>query len=156
LDKVNSHPAIPRRDFLSLAGRGALWATLGASLVALIRFLGFAEPEPAAALTLDSPEMYPPGALTPAAEGRAFIGRDERGLYAILATCMHLGCLVEQREQSFECPCHGSRFDVDGSVQRGPAERSLTRAALSLDAEGRVVLHLRQPVDSAFRLELHD
>ncbi|HEY4690341.1 MAG TPA: ubiquinol-cytochrome c reductase iron-sulfur subunit [Anaerolineae bacterium] len=154
----NRQSTIPRRDFLALAGRGALWATLGASIVALIRFLGFAEPEPPSVFTLDVPQVYPIGTLTPVANGRAFIGRDERGLFAVLATCTHLGCRVAIRDynsqpnQIFECPCHGSRFDASGAVLRGPAERPLARAALTLDAEGRVTLDLRQMVSADFRL----
>ena len=146
-----------RRDFLSLAWRGALWATLGASLVALGRFLGFAQSvasEPPVIFTLDRPETYPSGAFTSVADGRAFIGHDARGLYAISATCTHLGCLVQQRDAGFACPCHASRFDAGGAVVQGPAQRPLARAGLSLDGEGRVVLNLTQEVDAGFRLEI--
>jgi Rieske Fe-S protein len=50
--------------------------------------------------------------------------RDPQGqLHAVSATCTHLGCLVafNDAEKSWECPCHGSRFDVDGQVLQGPA-----------------------------------
>ena len=141
-----------RRDFIALAGRGALWAVVGGSAIALARFLSFAEPQPSAVYTLDTPEAYPAGALTPVADGRAYLGRDERGLYAVVATCTHLGCLVKHAGEGFECPCHGSRFDEAGSVTQGPAARPLQRAALALDAEGRVVLDLRQAVGEDFRL----
>lgn len=158
---------LSRRDVLSLAWRGALWATLGAGLVALGRFLGFAQSvvsEPPVTFTLDRPEVYPAGALTPVAGGRAFIGRDARGLYAISATCTHLGCLVHLSPQpsprvgegegggGFKCPCHASRFDASGAVVQGPAQRPLARLALELDGEGHVVLHLAQEVDAEFRL----
>jgi nitrite reductase/ring-hydroxylating ferredoxin subunit len=145
---------LPRRDFLALAGRGALWATLGGSAIALARFLSFAEPQPSAVYTLDTPDAYPAGAFTPVADGRAYLGRDERGLYAVVATCTHLGCLVKHAGEGFECPCHGSRFDEAGSVTQGPAARPLQRAALALDAEGRVVLDLRQAVGEDFRLNV--
>lgn len=142
----------PRRDFLALAGRGALWAALGASLVALGRFLGFSEPGPPVTFTLEAPGAYPAGVFTPVAGGRAFIGRDARGLYAIVATCTHLGCLVQSRRGDFECPCHGSRFDNSGVVIQGPAQRPLVRAELALDGQGHVVLDLSREVGADFRL----
>jgi Rieske Fe-S protein len=54
--------------------------------------------------------------------------RDEDGqLHAVSARCTHLGCLVafNAAERTWECPCHGSRFDVDGKVLQGPAVRPL-------------------------------
>lgn len=46
--------------------------------------------------------------------------------------CTHLGCLLRFNgaERSWDCPCHGSRFDVDGSVLEGPAVRALPRRQL--------------------------
>ena len=45
------------------------------------------------------------------------------------ATCPHLGCIVQfdRGEQTWNCPCHGSRFAIDGTVLDGPAVESLTR-----------------------------
>src|SRR5690606_26931982 len=39
------------------------------------------------------------------------------------ATCPHMGCIVHWNgaHKSFDCPCHGSRFDCDGQVLEGPA-----------------------------------
>lgn len=148
----SSSPNIPRRDFLSLAGVAALWTTLGASLLALLRFLSFTPPDESNTFTLEMPEAYPIGVFTPVADGRAFIARDDRGLYAIIAACTHLGCLVESQVDGFQCPCHGSRFDRDGDVTRGPAERSLVRAMLALDSAGRIVLDVTRIVDGEYRL----
>jgi glycine/D-amino acid oxidase-like deaminating enzyme/nitrite reductase/ring-hydroxylating ferredoxin subunit len=50
--------------------------------------------------------------------------RDESGeLHERSAHCTHLGCVVAWNgaERTWDCPCHGSRFDVDGSVVHGPA-----------------------------------
>jgi Rieske Fe-S protein len=43
--------------------------------------------------------------------------------------CTHLGCLLRfnAAETSWDCPCHGSRFDVDGRVLEGPAVDPLER-----------------------------
>ena len=54
--------------------------------------------------------------------------RDEDGgLHAVSPVCTHLACHVtwNRAERSWDCPCHGSRFDVDGRVLQGPAVRDL-------------------------------
>jgi glycine/D-amino acid oxidase-like deaminating enzyme/nitrite reductase/ring-hydroxylating ferredoxin subunit len=52
---------------------------------------------------------------------------DEDTLHVVSAVCTHLGCQVSwnSAERSWDCPCHGSRFDVDGEVLQGPAVRGL-------------------------------
>jgi glycine/D-amino acid oxidase-like deaminating enzyme/nitrite reductase/ring-hydroxylating ferredoxin subunit len=54
--------------------------------------------------------------------------RDETGeLSERSAVCPHLGCIVawNQAERTWDCPCHGSRFDCHGRVLNGPANRDL-------------------------------
>ena len=54
--------------------------------------------------------------------------RDAEGaLHAVSAICTHRGCVVEWNavDKSWDCPCHGSRFDYDGHVLQGPAQREL-------------------------------
>jgi len=60
--------------------------------------------------------------------GRKGVFRDEEGgLHAVSLRCTHMGCLVRfnAAERSWDCPCHGSRFDVDGAVLEGPATKPL-------------------------------
>lgn len=52
------------------------------------------------------------------------VHRDDHGeLHAVSAVCTHLGCLVafNNAERTWECPCHGSRFGIDGEILQGPA-----------------------------------
>jgi glycine/D-amino acid oxidase-like deaminating enzyme/nitrite reductase/ring-hydroxylating ferredoxin subunit len=53
-------------------------------------------------------------------------------VHAVSATCTHLGCIVRWNgaERTWDCPCHGSRFDVDGAVISAPAVRPLERKEL--------------------------
>jgi glycine/D-amino acid oxidase-like deaminating enzyme/nitrite reductase/ring-hydroxylating ferredoxin subunit len=58
--------------------------------------------------------------------------RDEAGaLHAVSAVCTHLQCIVRwnDAERSWDCPCHGSRFDFEGRVVQGPAVADLSRVA---------------------------
>jgi glycine/D-amino acid oxidase-like deaminating enzyme/nitrite reductase/ring-hydroxylating ferredoxin subunit len=63
------------------------------------------------------------------ANGKKVAGfRDDDGtLHAVSSRCTHLGCQVvfNAAERSWDCPCHASRFDVDGSVLNGPAVKPL-------------------------------
>lgn len=56
------------------------------------------------------------------------------GSYAGFSTvCPHQGCSVARVEgASIECPCHGSRFNLDGSVAQGPATRGLSPKAVTV------------------------
>jgi glycine/D-amino acid oxidase-like deaminating enzyme/nitrite reductase/ring-hydroxylating ferredoxin subunit len=54
--------------------------------------------------------------------------RDPGGqLHTVSAACTHLGCIVlwDQGDREWSCPCHGSRFQPDGTVTRGPAKQPL-------------------------------
>jgi glycine/D-amino acid oxidase-like deaminating enzyme/nitrite reductase/ring-hydroxylating ferredoxin subunit len=54
--------------------------------------------------------------------------RDPKGkLHAVSAVCTHMGCIVgwNETDRSWDCPCHGSRFGMDGDVIHGPAVEPL-------------------------------
>jgi glycine/D-amino acid oxidase-like deaminating enzyme/nitrite reductase/ring-hydroxylating ferredoxin subunit len=64
--------------------------------------------------------------------------RDEEGnLHTLSAVCPHLGCFVHWNgvEKTWDCPCHGSRFDVEGNVLNGPALGPLTPAEEPAEAK---------------------
>jgi glycine/D-amino acid oxidase-like deaminating enzyme/nitrite reductase/ring-hydroxylating ferredoxin subunit len=69
---------------------------------------------------------------------RLAVYRDRQGaLHAVSAVCTHMGCLVKfnEAERSWDCPCHGSRFGVDGQVLDGPAITPLEPIRLQEDEE---------------------
>ncbi|MFC8271098.1 FAD-dependent oxidoreductase [Streptomyces sp. NPDC057271] len=76
-------------------------------------------------------ELRPGEGTVVRAGGRACaVHRDDRGrLHAVSAVCTHMGCLVafNNAERTWECPCHGSRFGVDGEILQGPALKPLER-----------------------------
>jgi 3-phenylpropionate/trans-cinnamate dioxygenase ferredoxin reductase subunit len=62
--------------------------------------------------------------------------RDEQArMHAVSAICTHLQCVVDWNgdEKTWDCPCHGSRFDVEGKVLRGPAKVDLEPKRLRVD-----------------------
>ena len=52
---------------------------------------------------------------------------DENLLHFVSAKCTHLGCTIgwNKVEQTWDCPCHGSRFTYKGKVVNGPANNDL-------------------------------
>jgi Rieske Fe-S protein len=64
-------------------------------------------------------------------EGRlAAAYRDEDGkAHVSSAICPHLGCVVawNEAEHTWDCPCHGSRFQATGELMNGPAEKALEK-----------------------------
>lgn len=68
------------------------------------------------------------GAVVRSGLTKLAVYRDEHGeMHEMSATCPHLGCVVHwnQGEKTWDCPCHGSRFDSLGKVLNGPANSNL-------------------------------
>lgn len=61
--------------------------------------------------------------------------------YGLNAVCTHLGCVVPwvNAEGKFKCPCHGSQYNGQGKVIRGPAPLSLALSHCEVDDSGRVL-----------------
>lgn len=67
---------------------------------------------------------------------RIAIYKDDNGnLHAIDPVCTHLKCEVSWNaaENSWDCPCHGARYDVDGKVLTGPADKQLPSIELTME-----------------------
>jgi glycine/D-amino acid oxidase-like deaminating enzyme/nitrite reductase/ring-hydroxylating ferredoxin subunit len=80
-----------------------------------------------------SEDEIPPGSGAVIRHGlkKIAVYRDNSGqVFRHSAACTHLGCVVEWNptEKSWDCPCHGSRFDPHGAVLNGPAAAGLPRA----------------------------
>jgi Rieske Fe-S protein len=56
------------------------------------------------------------------------------------ATCTHAGCTVNKvADGTIDCPCHGSKFNLDGSVANGPASSPLEAKAVSVEGDSIVL-----------------
>ena len=144
--------SLSRRAVLKLSVILSGLLTLGG----VLEFMSYQEPpEIATRITLDTPESYFPGSVTPVPQVRAWLFRDDRGFYAISGLCTHLGCTVAIKDDShFECPCHGSKFDLSGAVQMGPAELPLNHVELTYSADNKLVVDTQVVVPATQRLAI--
>jgi menaquinol-cytochrome c reductase iron-sulfur subunit len=142
-----------RRDILmAFASLGLLGVGISAGR-GVIRFLTPPVSQARPAIIIAGPPAdFPQGALTPVPGGPVLIGRDEAGLFALLEVCTHLGCTVARQGQELACPCHGSRFALNGTHLAGPATRPLAYLALTLNADGLIEVNLGKAVEANVRL----
>ena len=82
---------------------------------------------------------YPLGSFS-VAGSIFFLGHDAGGLYAMTMACTHAGCACNIKGTELDCPCHGSRFDRQGSVLQGPATKPLPHFPVFVDATGNITV----------------
>jgi Rieske Fe-S protein len=96
------------------------------------------------------------GSLNAISGNPVCVGRDAKGIYAMTLICTHQGCDIGQQgsvsAQGIYCACHGSEFDADGNVVRGPATGPLAHFAVSADSSGDLTVHTGTEVDPGARL----
>jgi Rieske Fe-S protein len=66
----------------------------------------------------------------------------QRRFAALSPICTHLGCTVEIEQARLVCPCHGSTYDREGKVLRGPAEEALSSYRIALTSDDVLVIDL--------------
>jgi nitrite reductase/ring-hydroxylating ferredoxin subunit len=131
-----------RRDFL----RGG-WKLGGALLIGAAGYTGYQALRPLATgaggakITVGSTTSFAEDTSTYVAAGRMYIVNANSYLFALSQACPHLGCHVPYCESSgrFECPCHGSIYDLAGEYIAGPAPRGMDRYGVTLDGQNVVV-----------------
>jgi len=138
----------PRRTVVAGAGLGVL-----AALVAACSTYG-KKPEaespapstPAAGPATSGASAAPSGALVATADvpvgsgvivGDTVITQPTAGTFSgFSAVCTHKGCDVsEVTDGKIVCPCHGSKFNLDGTVAQGPATTPLEAKAVSVQGD---------------------
>ncbi|MBL8139779.1 MAG: Rieske 2Fe-2S domain-containing protein [Acidobacteria bacterium] len=161
-----------RRQFLIRLGIGAGGVAIGAQSVASLRSLvpnvSYDAPT---TVKLGNPVDFPDG-LKFLPDERLFVFRTGKTFHAISAVCTHLGCTVRAEALSqvqetqvggqamrlthrFNCPCHGSRYNGDGTTISGPAPKALAWYHLSVATDdGQLVVDLAHEVEHDFRLTI--
>lgn len=84
------------------------------------------------------PDRFPPDSVTPDLANGIYIVHAAEGLYALSATCTHLGCLTQWKPDLgiIACPCHGSKFNRRGIKIDGPAPKPLPWLKVWVNDEG--------------------
>ncbi len=150
-----------RRDFMNWIGVGAIAASLPVAIAACSP-----DPETAdetAAAAPDAPSAaegngaagdFMPLGTTAELEQQGYLASPEgtddpivviadpanpSALIALSAKCTHAGCTVAWQEDLFACPCHGSKFNPDGSVVNGPADEPLAQYTAKVEGDSILV-----------------
>jgi cytochrome b6-f complex iron-sulfur subunit len=147
---------IDRRRFLN-----GTWKALGVVLIAEGVWTSYDLLNPAAAAgggVIDAgpvDNFLQDGSATYFLDGRFYVTNYQGGLRALYQKCPHLGCRVPFCESSgrFECPCHGSVYNVIGEYLQGPAPRGMDRFEISIEND-RVLVDTGALVEGPPRGEL--
>ena len=122
-----------RREFLFYLWGASMALLLGEATAGFIWFifLRFRAGEFGGIFQLDSAKVPAAGtAPFTVPEGRFHVSHTEDDALVVLyQVCTHLGCIPKwvDTNHRFECPCHGSKYELDGKYIEGPAPRSLDR-----------------------------
>ena len=145
-----------RRRFLRWVGQWSVVAAIATQFGGVVRaFVPQVLYEPSKKFKLGRPSQYPEGTTFDPGH-RLFVVRERNQFYVISAVCTHLGCTVEWRDEQkeFDCPCHGSKFQVDGTRFAGPAPRPLLWYPLSVSGDGFLLVDSAKTVPSTYRFSV--
>jgi Rieske Fe-S protein len=127
---------LSRRTFLTAAGALTLGALPGCTVY------GSSANSPAAPVAQSGTKLATTSEI-PVGGGKIFVAaqvvvtQPKKGTFkAFSGLCTHLQCLVDKVEAGvIQCPCHGSRFSLDGSVVHGPAAEPLHPVTITISGE---------------------
>jgi Rieske Fe-S protein len=81
-----------------------------------------------------------------------FVCRDSGGLFTVDAQCTHAGCDVKLQSGRWYCPCHGARFNFDGTGPTSPAFTPLNNYKVCVDGSGNIVVDYNTTVSHTTRV----
>jgi len=130
---------VTRRQFFVRVGLGSVAVAAAGTSVFAYQFLSpnvLYEPSPI--VNAGKPDRYPAESVTLDPETGIFVVNGPQGFYALQATCTHLGCLTAWKPELgiIACPCHGSKFNRDGTKIAGPAPKPLPWLRMWLSDDG--------------------
>ncbi len=149
--------AITRRHLIQATGAAACAAAAGGAVVLSADFLRpRALFEPPTRFTAGPPEAIAVGEVITNELYHAYVIHGADGFRALSSVCTHLGCVTRHQPGSdvISCPCHGSRFALDGSVLAGPAPSPLPSLQMTISERGEIAVDTASvvPPGTVFRL----
>ena len=112
--------------------------------------------EPPTRFSVGAPEAMEAGTVVTDEAHRVIVSRRKDGFRALSSVCTHLGCITryQQGTEIIACPCHGSRFSLDGDVIGGPAPRPLHWLEMSISEKGLIIVDaaVEVPQGTVFKL----
>jgi cytochrome b6-f complex iron-sulfur subunit len=132
-------PQVTRRESFVKLGLGSLAVAGCGAAVFGYEFLSpnvLYEPSPIA--NVGKPDRFPLDSLSADQAAGIYIVHSAEGFYALSATCTHLGCLTAWKPELgiIACPCHGSKFNRQGTKVDGPAPKPLPWLKVWLSDDG--------------------
>jgi cytochrome b6-f complex iron-sulfur subunit len=140
---------IDRRDFFNEIVASAFGIAGLGSLILTYQYLSpNALFEPSLIFHAGAPDLYPINSVTYIAEQEVYIVHIPEGFYAVSAICTHLGCITQWAPEAnmIACPCHGSKFQSDGTKIEGPAPAPLLHWAITLTQSGDLLVNKTETV----------
>jgi cytochrome b6-f complex iron-sulfur subunit len=137
-DAAERGEGIGRRRFLNWS-----WKVLGAGLAVEAGWTTYdiLVPRPSGAfggvVEAGTADQFPEGTVRYFLSGRFYVTSYQGVLVALYQKCPHLGCRVPFCDSSkrFECPCHGSAFNIKGEYVQGPSPRGMDRFPVRIDGD---------------------
>lgn len=148
---------VTRRRFCQVSGASACaLACAGAGVLSLDFLRPRALFEPPTRFEAGRPETLAVGSVLTDELHHVFVERVAGGYRALSSVCTHLGCITRYvpDENVIACPCHGSRFGLDGEVLEGPAPRPLRCLRMVLSERGEILVDtaVEVPPGTTFKL----
>jgi Rieske Fe-S protein len=141
---VSTNENLTRKTFLQISTQLLLWLAGALGLGGLVRYFSH-EPESGPPTSFDLGPMidFPPVKKTILQNIPAVIFQNDGEFLAYSLSCTHLGCTLEESDEGFSCPCHGSLFSSEGKVLEGPALENLPALRLEINQEGNLILYTK-------------
>ena len=144
-----------RRDFVGKCATGTFVGAVGlAAAGSLCGLKPSVLPDPSEQFKIGSATDFPVGSVKVFDKENVAVFSERDGLYAISLVCTHLGCIVSlnSKEGRFDCPCHGSKFTLEGKVTQAPAPKPLPWFKITPQPGGQLMVDKGISVESGTKV----